>query len=357
MTSWVFVGSQTRWKEKPGKGIYSCCFDKTNAALTIANLFLDIENPTFLAVFKNYLYAVIEVDDWEGKSAGAIAAFSMDAATGKLTLLNRRSTKGAHPCYIGIDKTGRALFVSNYTGGSVAVFSIESDGSLGECSQLITYQGASVHPNQTSSHAHSAIVSPDNRYVFVQDLGTDIIQTYRLSLQNNHPQLIEKQPAIHLEPGAGPRHFIFHPIQPTAYLMNELNSTVAVFDYEPAEGRLTQKQIISSLPDDFSGENSAADIHITHNGRFLYASNRGHDSLAIFCVDEKTGELTTLGHHSTLGKHPRHFVISPDDRFLLCANRSSDNIVSFYIDAATGLLTSIDQNQDCHKPVCVVFAA
>jgi len=356
-TSVIFVGSQTRWKEKAGKGIYSGHVDTKNGALTVAHIFSEIENPSFLIVSQNAdnLYCVIEIDDYAGNKSGAVAAFSVDPDTRALTLLNRYATQGAHPCHLSLDKTERALFVSNYGGGSVAVFPVQLDGRLDECSQFIAYEGASIHPNQTVPHAHSAIVSPDNQYVFIQDLGTDTIRRYRLVFHDAKPKLIEQQPAVNLQPGAGPRHLIFSSHQPIAYLMNELNSTVVVFDYLAEKGELKFKQVISSLPAGFSGKNSAADIHMTYSGRFLYASNRGHDSLAIFAVDPETGELTGLGHQSTLGEHPRNFTISPDDHLLLCANRNTDNIVSFYLDATTGALTPTGQNSyDFYKPVCVV---
>jgi 6-phosphogluconolactonase len=356
-TTLAFIGSQTNWQEKAGEGIYICSFDTQSGALTPISIFKEIENPSFLAlsIDRRYLYSVSEVDDFAGKKSGAVAAFSMNATTGHLTLLGYRAVGATGPCHVSIDKTAKVLIVANYSGGSATVFPIQADGSLGEYSQLLSYEGSSVHPNQTTPHAHSAIFSPDNQYVFIQDLGTDKIRRYRLMLEDNNPQLIEQTPAIQLQPGAGPRHFVFHPSQAMAYLLNELNNTVVVFDYQAADGNLLPKQTLSSLPAHFTGQSSAADIHLTHNGRFLYASNRGHDSLAIFAVHPKTGELTLVGHQSTLGEHPRNFVISTDDRFLLCANRNSDEIVCFHLDKNTGELTPQQTDKYFCKPVCVIL--
>jgi len=349
---WLFVGSKTQFDHNPGRGIYTYQFDSMTGSLTLVEVFEDIVNPTFLMTTQDgrYLYSVIEVGNFMGEKAGGIAAFSVHPKTAKLTLLNCRLTGGASPCHVRLDRQEKVLFVSNYNGGSVAVFPIAADGSLEMCSQLIQYQGSSVHPNQQQPHAHAVMVLPDNRYVFTADLGTDVIHSY--TFDTGAKKLVENYQSVHLMPGAGPRHFALHPHLSVLYVVNELDSTVVVFDVHKESGYLTPKEIVTSLPAEFVGQNSAADIHVTHNGKFLYASNRGHDSLAIFTINAQTGELESLGHQSVSGKHPRNFMITPDDNWLLCANRDSDNIVSFRLNTETGMLTHV-ADYACNKPICL----
>lgn len=357
-TPWIFIGCYTR-KTNGGKGIYTCTLDAKTGALTLANIFTAIEDPSFLCLSHDNktLYAAIETDDFNQERSGGVAAFRVDQKTGELTLLNQHLSGAAEPCHISIDKTNNCMLVSNYSvnynGGGVAVFLLNADGSIRERSQLIQYSGVGPFPNrQNYPHAHSAIISPNNQQVFVQDFSGDCIHQYFLDPIRG--KLTENNPAvIHMKPGTGPRHFIFHPHKPYAYLVGELNNTVAVFDYAAQSGQLTEKQIMNTLPADFHGADIAADIHFTHDGRFLYVSNRGHDSIAMFSVDQNTGKLTSLGHQSTLGQHPRNFFISSDDRLLLCANQDTDNVVSFYIDANTGLLTPTGEQSHFGKPVCV----
>ncbi len=357
---WAFVGCNTS-RESGGKGIYTLHFNSEDGSFTPCAVFEDIADPTFLRLTRNgqYLYAVIETDDF-ADNGGGVAAFRVNQRTGTLTRINQQATGGASPCHLTLDRTETCLVASNYTGGSVAVFLLNFDGSIGERQQLLKYQGSSAHPTrQLQPHAHSAIISPDNDYVFVQDLGTDHIYQYRLDTK--HTQLNTRSSVtINLHAGAGPRHLIFHPSQPFAYLMNEINSSVVVFDYQPQPGSvncLLPKQTISSLPNDLPNdsrsENTAADIHITNNGHFLYASNRGHDSLAIFSIHPTTGKLTLLRHQSTLGEHPRNFVLTQDNRFLLCTNRDSDDVVSFHLNVNTGELVATGHKINVPKPTCI----
>jgi 6-phosphogluconolactonase len=353
--SWIFVGCYTR-VAGGGEGIYTCRLDMQTGALIPVAVFKDIENPSFVTLSHDgqYLYSVIETDDFENKKSGGVAAFKINQQTGELTLLNQRASDGIDPCHISIDQTDSCILVSNYTGGSIAVFQINTDGSLSACSQFIEYQGSSIHSRQASSHAHAALISADNSDVFITDLGADCLRHYHLDVVNR--KVTEAPPAIiKTKPGAGPRHMIFHPNQRYLYVLNELNNTVSFYDY--VKIALTEKQVITTLPADFHGENIAADIHVTANGRFLYASNRGHDSLAIFTIDQNNGELTLLGYQSTLGKTPRNFFITPDDKLLLCANQDSNNIVSFWLDAQAGELTPTGQQSSFGKPVCIQMLA
>lgn len=352
--SLLFIGCYTRGIGG-GEGIYTYRFNAKNGQLIPVTIFKSIKNPSFLTVSHGgqYLYAVIETGDFEKKESGGVAAFKINQQTGELTLLNQKTTGGIDPCHITIDHTNQCLLISHYTSGNVAVFQLNSDGSLSERSQFIQYHGSSIHPRQNNPHAHSAVISADNRYVFIQDFGVDCIRQYLLD--PIHGKITENKPAIvKIKPGAGPRHFVFHPHQPLVYVVNELNNTVVVYDYAIQTGLLTQKQTITTLPTDFHGENITADIHITADGRFLYVSNRGHNSLAIFAINKNTGELNTLGHQVTLGKWPRNFFITPDDQWLLCANQETNNIVSFYRDKISGQLTPAEQQTFLGKPVCII---
>lgn len=353
--TWLFVGCNT-WDGRGGDGICSYSFDLASGKFgENAFTYTDIPEPTFIKSSKDgrLLYATIETANFNSHGGG-VAAFTVNSQTGALTLLNHQPTSGSHPCHIALDPTEHCLIVTNYSGGSAAIFPLSGKGEIGAHNQLLSYQGSSQHPErQTQSHAHSAVISPDNQYVFIQDLGTDRIYQYYLDV--TQAKLTPNRPAtIDIHAGAGPRHMVFHPQLSIAYLINELDSTVIVFDYHPSQGHLIAKQTIASLPENFTDKNTAADIHITSDGRFLYVSNRGYDNLAIFLVNEKTGELTLIDQQPTLGQHPRNFMITPDDNFLLCANRNTDNIVSFRINLKHGRLTPV-ANLNVKKPTCVAL--
>lgn len=349
--SFIFVGCYTR-DVNGGEGIYTCRLDAQTGALNSVAVFNDIQNPSFLALSHNgqYLYAVMEVRNFAGKPSGGIAAFKIDHQTGELTFINEQATNGIDPCHIALDKTDNCIVVSNYTGGSASVFAINADGSLNECKQLMQYHGCGIHTRQESPHAHAALISADNQQVFITDLGTDNIYQYPLDIAQR--KIDEKNLVIiKTAAGAGPRHLIFHPNQKYLYVLNELNNTVTVYDY--VKNGVTEKQTVTTLPADFHSANIAADIHVTADGCFLYASNRGHDSLAIFAIDQNNGKLTLLEHQTTLGQTPRNFFITPDDQLLLCANQDSHNIVSFWRDLQTGYLTPTGQQTKFGKPVCI----
>jgi 6-phosphogluconolactonase len=329
--------------------------DKSTGALEFVSAAGGIENPAFLAIHpqQSYLYAVNEVGQFAGKPSGAVSAFSIDSETGELTLLNQQSSQGPGPCHLSVDHTGQFVLVANYSGGSVAVLPIDSEGKLGEATDFVQHEGSSVNPRrQEKPHAHSIMVDESNRYAFVPDLGMDKIMIYRLNLADGKLEPND-EPWAKVKAGAGPRHFDFHPNGKYAYVINELDNTLIAFDYDATRGRLREIQTVSTLPEDFSGTSYCADMHVSPSGKFVYGSNRGHDSIAIFGIDEDTGKLTLVGYEPTQGKMPRNFGIDPTGALLLAANQNSDNVVVFRIDRQTGNLKSTGFMVEVPKPVCV----
>jgi 6-phosphogluconolactonase len=316
-------------------------------------------NPSFLAIHPNrrFLYAVGEVMEFQGQKSGAVSAFSIDPATGKLTFLNKMSSRGMGPCHVSVDKTGKCVLVANYGSGSVAALPLKPDGSLSEATAFVQHTGSSVNPErQKGPHAHSINLSPDNRFAIAADLGLDQLLVYRFdpeagSLTPNDP------PFAKVNPGAGPRHFAFHPNGQFGYVINEMQSTVTALAYDAANGAFQELQTISTLPEDFKEENSTAEVQVHPNGRFLYGSNRGHNSIAVFAIDAAKGTLTPVERVSTQGRTPRNFGIDPTGSWLLAANQSTDNVAVFRIDPDTGRLTPTGQVLDVPSPVCVKFLA
>ena len=341
------------------KGIYAYRYDAGTGQITSLGLAAEATNPSFVAVHPNgrFLYAVNEVGNYKGPNSGGVSAFSIDRDTGKLTLLNEVASHGADPCYLIVDETGKFVLVANYTGGSVAVFPVLADGKLGEASAFVQHTGHGTNPErQEGPHAHSIDLSPDSHFAMVDDLGLDELLVYKFdgakgSLTPNDP------PYVKLDAGAGPRHFALHPDGKFAYVINEMGSTVTVFAYDAARGRLQPLQTVTTLPKDFKGRNDDAEIRVHPSGKFLYASNRGNDSIAIFAIDDRKGTLTQVGIIPTGGKEPVNFEIDPTGRLLLAANKKSDNIVVFQIDARTGLLTPTGNVLDVGSPGCVKFVA
>jgi 6-phosphogluconolactonase len=350
----VYIGTFTGGESK---GIYAWRFDAGSGAATPLGLVAEIANPAFLAIHPNQrcLYAASEIASYGGKREGAVGAFAIDAATGKLTLLNQVSSRGAGPCFVAVDQSGRNLLVANYTGGSVAVCPIRSDGRLGEVSAFVQHTGSSVNPSrQREPHAHSINVSPDNRFAIVADLGLDKLLVYRFdaakgALAPNDP------PFAAVKPGSGPRHFSFHPGGKFAYAINELASTVTAFSYDAARGALSELQTVSTLPKDFTGNSTTAEVQVDAAGKFLYGSNRGHDSIAVFTIDPSKGTLTPVEYVPTQGKTPRNFRIDPTGSYLFAANQDSGRVAIFRIDAKTGRLTPTGQVLAVASPVCVKF--
>ena len=349
--SLVYFGTYTGAKSR---GIYVSRFDSATGRLSAPELAAETKNPAFLAVSpdEHHLYAVSEMS-----KTGAVSAFVMESKTGKLALLNQQVSGGGGPCHVAVDATGKCLLVANYGSGSLAALPIRADGSLGEATTTLQHGGASVNPQrQAGPHAHFILPSPDNRFTLDCDLGLDRIFINRLDapaakLSANEP------PFATVAPGSGPRHLTFSRDGKFVYVVNEMAGTIAVFSYAATNAAMTAVQTISTVPKDFSGANTAAEIALHPNGKFLYASNRGHDSIAVFAVDQQTGRLTLLEHQPTLGRTPRHFAIDPTGRWLLAENQASDSVVVFAIDPGTGKLKPTGQSITVGAPVCAVFVS
>src|SRR3984893_5837513 len=352
---YAFIGTYTA--KTDSKGIYSFRFDSSTGRLTAMALAAPAQDPSFLTVASNekYLYAVNELSEFNGEKSGAVAAYSLDPKSGKLTQLNQVPSGGADPCYVSFDQTGKYLLVANYTGGSVSTFPVSPDGRIGPASAFVQHTGSGPNKErQEGPHAHFIASSADNRFVFVVDLGLDEVVVYHFdpasgSLIPNHP------PFAKLAAGARPRHLAFHPNGKFAYVLGEVNSTVTAFAYDAQKGSFSTLQTLSTLPKDFKGRNDTAEIVVHPSGKFLYASNRGHDSIAEFTIDPARGPLTLAGDFSTQGKEPRNFALDPTGKFLLAANQESNDIVVFRIDQSTGALIRTGQVAQVPTPVDIVF--
>lgn len=351
----VYVGTYTSGKSE---GIYLYSLNLASGELKRVATAKGVKDPSYLALAPGgrYLYAVNELEEFAGKKSGALSAFAVDGRSGELRLLNQQPTLGAHPCYVVVDRTGKFVLVANYTGGNVAVLPIRNDGSLGEATDMKQDQGSSINAErQDGPHAHCIVLDPANRFAYACDLGTDKIMIFRYD--GRRGKLIPNTtPWVTVKPGAGPRHLTFHPNGNYAYVINELHATVTVFAVAPAQGNLKELQTVATLPTDFTGANTSADIHVSPDGRFLYCSNRGHDSIGAFAINPRNGKLTLLAHESTGGKTPRNFVIDPSGAFLLVANQNSDNIVTFRRDMKTGRLSGTGNVAEVPSPVCLKFA-
>jgi 6-phosphogluconolactonase len=348
-----YVGTYT---SGASQGIYVGQLDLTSGGLRLEGVAAQTKNPSFLAIHPNrrFLYAVGEIGDFAGKRTGAVSAFRIVPATGRLELLNQQSSGGSGPCHVSVDSSGRNALVANYGGGSVAVLPIRQDGNLEPATAFIQHQGAGVNPRrQQGPHAHSINLDAANRFALVADLGLDKILIYRFDAAAG--TLAANEPAwASVAAGAGPRHFAFHPNGKFAYVINELHSTLTAFQYDAARGVLAQVQTVSTLPAPVEG-NSTAEVQVHPSGRFVYGSNRGHDSIAVFAVDADSGRLTLVEHEPTQGQTPRNFGLDPSGQFLLACNQNSGTIVSFRIAAETGELTPTGHQLDVPAPVCVKF--
>lgn len=354
----LFVGTYT---EKQSKGIYAYSFDTASSELAPLDLVAETTNPSFLGIdpSRRLLYAVNEVQNFEDAKSGSVSAFAIvrdkHLASGKVQFLNAIASRGADPCYISFDKTGKYALVANYTGGSVAVFPVQADGRIGKASAFVQHVGSSVNrERQEAPHAHWIETTPDNRFAIAVDLGLDELLIYRFnaktgSLTPNNP------PNAKLDPGAGPRHLAFHPNGKFAYVVNEIQSSITQFAYDANHGALHKIQTVSTLPKNFSGNNDTAEIEVHPSGKFLFASNRGHDTIALFSIDSKTGALTLVDHVPTQGKTPRNFEIDPTGKFLFVANQDTNNITLFQIDSNDGRLTFVKQALNVPSPVCLKF--
>ncbi|NOT27989.1 MAG: lactonase family protein [Acidobacteria bacterium] len=353
----VYIGTYTN--NERSKGIYVSRLTLATGRLTDPELAAESTNPSFLAVHPDgrHLYAANEVSSYEGRQTGAVSAFAIDRDSGLLTPLNQQSSGGAGPAHLIVDRTGRVVLVANYGGGSVAALPIRSDGHLAVPASVNSHTGSSIHPTrQAKPHAHSINVDESNRFAYAADLGIDKMIIYKLDPAA--ATLTPHTPAsVAVAPGSGPRHFAFHPTRPYAYLLNEMLLTITAFNHDATSGALSEVLTLSTLPPgvDAQSEFSGAEVQVHPSGRFLYASNRGHDSITVFAIDQSTGRLTFVGSEPTQGSFPRGFGIDPTGRLLLAGNQRSHTVVAFRIDQATGQLTPTGQSLSIGTPVCVKF--
>ena len=350
----VFVGTYTG---NGSEGIYSFKFNPTTGDVRKVELAAVTDNPSFIAIDPKgqFLYTVNEIDNFNNDSTGAVSVFQIDHQSGKLKLIQKISSLGAHPAHLSLDKSGKFLLVANYTSGNISVFPIGKDGRLGEHTAFIQNYGSSLNQErQTSPHAHFIQVTDENRFVIVADLGIDKILIFQFdsitgSLKPNEPAF------INLDPGSGPRHFAFSNSGKCLYVLNELTSTITVLEFDPTTASSQSKQTISTLPENFEGTNTAAEILVDSKGKFLYSSNRGDDSIVQFSIDPVSGMLTPIKWVSSGGKAPRNFEIDPTGKWLVSANQRSDNILLFKIGQENGELINTNQTINIKSPVCIKF--
>ncbi|MBI4553931.1 MAG: lactonase family protein [Candidatus Latescibacteria bacterium] len=350
----VYIGT---WTNDDRDGIYVYRLDPASGALDFISKATEGDHPFFLALDARhrYLYAANAVQECDGQPGGAISAFAIDAVMGGLTRLNRQPSHGTLPCYLSLDQTGRYVFTANYSSGSVAVLPIQADGRLGPATAVVQHTGSSVNPQrQDSSHVHAIVPDPTNRYVVAADLGLDQLRLYRFDATQG-VLTPHDPPWVQVAAGAGPRHIIFHPNGRYAFLINELDNTIVAYAYDAAQGTLTELQTTSTLPAGWTDATYSADIRVGPSGRVLYGSNRGHDSIALFLIDEATGRLTPAGHAPAQGAWPWNLAIDPTAAFLLAANNHSDRVVVFRLDEQTGQLVFTGHTADVPAPVCIAM--
>ena len=359
----TYIGTYTRresFVDGKAAGIYIYHLDLSSGELTYAATVAGTgtDNPSFLTLSPDnrFLYAVNEFYKSESPY-GTVSAFAIDPVTGHLSYLNQQSTHGTAPCYTCIEPQGRYCLVANYETGSLCVLPIRKDGSLGESTDTVQFSGSGPNPDrQEGPHAHMVVPGPDGDFILAIDLGADRLMTFRLDLERGtlNPAA---SPWTQLPPGTGPRHLAFHPNRPFVYVISELQSTVTVFRYAKQQGTFEASQIISTLPGDFAGQNSGAEIKVAPSGRFVYVTNRGHDSVAIYAVDQETGQLSLVGHEATQGRGPRTFTIDPSGALLLVANQDTDTVVTFWIDQDSGMLQPTGHVAAVPTPVCLQLAS
>jgi 6-phosphogluconolactonase len=350
-TALVYISSYTN-KGPVGISVFS--FNEEDGTMELIDRIDGIENPSFLAIDQKnrYFYAVSEVMQVDGKKSGKVIAYKIDPQTGKLSYLNEQLTGGSAPCHLSINRKGDQLFAVNYAGGNICAFPIDENGAIGELADSVRHEGSSIREDrQEGPHPHSIMLDPTDQFAFVPDLGIDKIMIYQLDDPHRKLSFYNEEKT---QPGAGPRHFVFHPTRSYAYLVNELDCTITVYAYNEG-GSLTALQTVPTLSQGLLKGNTCADIHIAPSGRFLYVSNRGHDSISIFKINEETGELAYLDHSSTRGKTPRNFALSPDGSFLIAANQDTDTVVTFKIDQESGLLLEPVSSIEVSEPVCIKF--
>jgi 6-phosphogluconolactonase len=342
----LLVGTYT---QKGSEGVYIYRFDAKQGTLEAVNVAKSLVNPSFLAVSPNQKFVYVVEETANGK----INAFQLNEETGQLTLLNSQKVSGDYPCHVAVDKTGKWVLAGNYGSGNFSIFPVQADGSLGSASQTVQHEGKSINTNrQEAPHVHSINIGKNNQDVFVLDLGIDKIMAYQLDSKTGKIASA-KPPFVEIKAGAGPRHFAFHPKKEYAYAILELTSEIATFSYKAST--LVPLQTISTLPTDYKAENSCADIHISPDGKFLYGSNRGHNSIALYSIHPKTGKLSLVQHQPVMGEMPRNFAIDPSGNFVLVANQKSDNLTIFKRDKKTGILTYTGKEIKVSMPVCLKF--
>jgi 6-phosphogluconolactonase len=348
----IYIGTYT---ERSSEGIYAYRFNADTGQATSLGLAAKTTNPSFLVIDpkKKFLYAVNEISNYEGQKSGGVSAFAIDPGTAKLAFLHEVSSEGPGPCHISFDRTGQYVLVANYDGGSLAAYPVLDDGRLGKPSATVQHSGHGADPErQAKPHAHWIGLSPDNRFALAVDLGLDKVLVYRFDQEKG--ALTPNDPAFAtVDPGAGPRHFALDPGGKFGYVINEMGSTITAFSYDARAGALQKVQTISTLPEAFKGKNDTAEIVVHPNGKFLYGSNRGHDSIAVFAIDRANGTLKLIDDVSTQGKTPRNFEIDPSGAYLFAADQDSDKVVVFRIDAETGHLRATGEVLQVSSPVCV----
>ncbi|MGQ9585379.1 MAG: lactonase family protein [Anaerolineae bacterium] len=353
----VYVGTYTTGSYSTGtsEGIYIYRLNVSSGALDFVGKATGIENPTHLAVDpqNRFLYAANETEYFRESPGGSVSAFAIDQQSGALTLLNQKPTHGAISCYVTIDQSGRFLLVANYGGGSVSILPIQQDGALGDAVDVVQHRGRGPDSSrQKGPHPHCVVLDGSNGHALVADLGLDRVMVYPFDRTRGRVGRRKVTP-VGTAGGAGPRHLAFHPDGAHVYAVNELNSTLTTYLYDATNGSLEELQTVSTLPDTFDGNNWAADVHVSPSGRFVYASNRGHDSIAIFAVDESTGRLVPTGHEPTQGKSPRGFALDPTGTWLLAANQKSDSVISFRVNQRTGGLVPTKHRVSVPTPTCL----
>ena len=350
-----YVGTYTRGGSR---GIYRVSMNQDTGAIHVRNSYGGVDNPSFLAIDRGnrFLFAVSETGQYNGIQGGSVASFAIDPASGDLTKLSQQPSRGAAPAHLSVDSETRIVLVANYNGGNVALLPVDEAGMLSAPAAVRQHTGSSINPQrQERPHAHSIYLDPTERFAVAADLGIDRLMIYRVDAEQNALQLSDP-PSFALAPGSGPRHMAFHPNGRRAYVINELSSTITACTYDQGSGTFTEIGTVSTLPDGFNGQNTCAEVRVAPSGDFVYGSNRGHDSIAVFAVDGSTGALTPVQHQSTDGRTPRNFEIAPTGRFLIAANQDTNNLVVFAIDPESGRLEETGHTATIPVPVCVRFA-
>ena len=356
--TYLYVGTYTSGGSK-SEGIYILRFDAETGKVTRHKTVRGVEEPSFLAVDPRgkYLFAVNETLEHEGRKSGAVSSFAIDGGGGALAFVNKQPSMGGAPCHLTTSRDGKFVLVANYVGGNVTVLPVGRDGALGKVIDLEQHSGSGPNKErQESAHAHSIILDGAGRYAFANDLGIDRVMIYKFDARNGKLSPNTDQAHYQTRPGAGPRHFKFHPSGKYAFVINELDMTISSLAYDPAKGTLREVHTVSTIPDGYSGENTCADLHVHPDGKFVYGSNRGHDSIVAHRFDAAAGRLELIEHVPTGGKTPRNFVIDPAGKFLLVANQRSDSIVTFSIDRESGRLKPTGQVANVPSPVCLLFS-